>query len=415
MPGQRVLLRGATCVASLVFATAASVPARAGADDEVRGLWVLRTSLISPRSIDAVVRTAETSGFNTLMVQIRGRGEAYYQSAIEPRSSDLDSQPASFDPLGYTLAAAHRAGLRVHAWVNVDLVASAATLPRSHEHVVARHPEWLMVPKPLAPDLRSLDPRSPAYVGQLARWTRTASSSVEGLYVSPIPQAAQDYTVAVIREMTARYAIDGVHFDYARYPNELFDYSAAALNEFRASKAAVVTVRDRQRLDQAAQKDPAAWANMYPEGWTAFRRDRLTALMRRLQSAVKSVRPGLIVSAAVSPDPNSAKTHGLQDWSAWASARLLDVVCPMAYTSNLDEFSDVVVKARAAAAGLPVWAGIGAWQMPVAQTAAHVRAARRAGVGGVLLFSYDALTGADAKSSTYFASLREALLGLAPD
>src|SRR5262245_57372931 len=111
----------AVCALGVVLASsAASVPAQAQSD-EVRGLWVLRTSLTSAKSIDAVVRTAETSGFNTLMVQVRGRGEAYYQSAIEPRATELDGQPASFDPLAYAISTAHRAGLRVHAWVNIDL------------------------------------------------------------------------------------------------------------------------------------------------------------------------------------------------------------------------------------------------------------------------------------------------------
>ena len=36
------------------------------------------------------------------------------------------------------------------AWINVDLVSNAASLPRSDTHVVSRHPEWLMIPKALA-------------------------------------------------------------------------------------------------------------------------------------------------------------------------------------------------------------------------------------------------------------------------
>ena len=394
---------------ALVYAGSATLPARAETD-EVRGLWVLRTSLSSAKSIDAVVRTAESSGFNTLLVQVRGRGEAYYHSALEPRATELDGQPADFDPLAYTVAAAHRAGLRVHAWVNVELVSSAATLPRSRDHVVLRHPEWLMVPKSIAGDVRRVDVRSPAYVGQLARWTRAASTTVEGLYLSPIPEAAQDYTVSVVNEIVSRYQIEGLHLDYARYPNEQFDYSARAIGAFRELKAPAVALRERQRLDEAALRDPAAWPNMFPEGWAAFRRDRLTALIRRLHDGAKAARPGIIVSAAVAPDAHGARDHAYQDWSAWASARLVDAICPMAYTSDLAEFSAVVTRARASAAGLPIWAGIGAWQLPADRAVEHVRAARRAGVSGVLLFSYDALTASDATPSSYFANLRQAFL-----
>src|SRR5512134_3783003 len=77
---------------------AVTPPADAAAED-VRGLWVLRTSLTSADSIQTMVRAAASGGFNTLLVQVRGRGEAFYRSDLEPRASDLDRQPAAFDPL----------------------------------------------------------------------------------------------------------------------------------------------------------------------------------------------------------------------------------------------------------------------------------------------------------------------------
>ena len=381
------------------------------ADDEVRGLWVTRTSLTSPKSIESVIDAAQAGGFNTLLVQVRGRGESYYQSAIEPRASELDGQPADFDPLGVTLALARRAGLRVHAWVNVDLVSSASGLPRSRDHVVLRHPDWLMVPKPLAQQLQALDVRSPAYVGELSRWTRGASSTVEGLYLSPITSEAQAYTVRVVEEIAARYPIDGIHLDYARYPSVQFDYSARALAAFRASKVMQVSLTDRRRLDAAAAKDPAAWTNMFPEGWAAFRRDRLTALVQKLRVAVTTARPGVIVSAAVQPNPDVARAQLLQDWSGWASAGLIDVICPMAYSTDPQEFSASIARAKSGASGAPVWVGIGAWQLTVTRAVEHVQLARRAGASGVLLFSYDALAAVSTRPPTYFAGLRPTLLG----
>src|SRR5262245_4540523 len=70
---------------------------------EVRALWVVRTTLTSPDKIRAMVKAAADSGFNTLIVQIRGRGDAYYNSRVEPRATELKDQPASFDPLAVTL------------------------------------------------------------------------------------------------------------------------------------------------------------------------------------------------------------------------------------------------------------------------------------------------------------------------
>ena len=48
------------------------------------------------------------------------------------------------------LAAARAAGLHVHLWINVNLVADATRLPDARTRGVHRHPEWLMVPRALA-------------------------------------------------------------------------------------------------------------------------------------------------------------------------------------------------------------------------------------------------------------------------
>src|SRR5947207_15709082 len=48
--------------------------------NEVRALWVVRTTLTSPEKIRTMVQSAKDNGFNTLIVQVRGRGDSYYHS-----------------------------------------------------------------------------------------------------------------------------------------------------------------------------------------------------------------------------------------------------------------------------------------------------------------------------------------------
>src|SRR5205807_1290821 len=67
--------------------------------NEVRALWVVRNTLTSPETIHRMVESAATAGFNTLIVQVRGRGDAYYRSRWEPRAVELKDQPPDFDPL----------------------------------------------------------------------------------------------------------------------------------------------------------------------------------------------------------------------------------------------------------------------------------------------------------------------------
>lgn len=364
---------------------------RAGSvrEDEVRALWVLRSSLTSPGSIETMVRTAKASGFNTLLVQVRGRGDAYFSGGLEPRATLLANQPLTFDPLATTITAARAEGVKVHAWVSVNLVSSASELPGAREHVIYRHPEWLMVPRPLRLELEQIDPQNPAYVGKIARWIRGRPQEIEGLYLSPVSRSAADYTISVIADLAARYAIDGIHLDYARFPNAEFDYSASAIAEFRAEVAADIDEAERLRLDSAARVDPFAWPDALADRFAAFRRARMTTLVMRLGAAVKTRRPGIVLSSSVVADEADAFSQRLQDWRAWAERRLVDVICPMTYTADVDAFRQQVTAARDIAGQSVVWAGIGAYRLTPHRTMENILAARRLGVAGVALFSYD--------------------------
>ena len=375
-------------LAALLLAASASF--RAQPSPEVRALWVTRVSLTSPESISALVRSARASGFNTLLVQVRGRGDAYFADGLEPRADGLAAQRADFDPLQTVITRARAEGLRVHAWVNVNLVASAAELPAGRGHVVYRHPEWLMVPKPLAVELARAGSRSPEFLGRLARWTR-ATEEVEGLFASPgLPDAAA-HTVAVIDDIVARYPVDGVHLDYLRYPGPEFDYNLGVLREFRADLEPQLPDAERRRFDPRSVGDLIALTDLYPERWAGFRRSRLNSLVIRIRTAVKQRRPGVLLSAAVFPDATEAATRRFQDWRFWVENRWLDVVCPMAYTQDANVFDAQIASARQVAGARPVWAGIGAYRLTAARTVENIETARRLGASGVILFSYDSL------------------------
>lgn len=370
---------------------------------EIRALWVLRTSLTTPASIAALVKSAHAHGFNTLLVQVRGRGDAYFSGGIEPRAVDLQRQAASFDPLETVIAAARTNGLSVHAWVNVNLVSSAVDLPVARTHIVHRHPEWLMVPRELAPALARVNYTSPAYVGRLARWTRAQSEDVEGLYASPIQPGAAAHVESVVRDLASRYPIDGVHLDYARYPGARFDYSRASLAEFKAFIRPNISAATRRTLDSQERVDLFAYPDALPDEWKAFRISRMTALMTRLHHAVKSVRPEALVTVAAAPDIQEAYDHRLQDWRSWLQHGIVDAVCPMAYTPEPARFAEQIAAARQAAGSRAIWAGIGAYRLTAWQTVQNIQTARRLGAAGVVLFSYDSLIDPKLTSSDYLA------------
>ena len=378
-------------LAALLAACAVTVAAQPG-PAEVRALWVQRGSLASPAKIIAAVETAKEAGFNTLIVQVRGRGDAYYESRHEPRPALL-ARDSSFDPFALLVQRAHRAGLNVHAWVNVNLV-SDADPPASRTHIVYTHPEWLMVPRPLAAALGEMNPKRPAYLRQLSEYAKAHTDRVEGIFLSPVHDGAVEHTVKVIGDIAARYPVEGIHLDYIRFPNDEFDYGHETLDEFQSEVNDAVTRAERRELASRAKGRPLFYTEMFPQRWQQFRRARLTSLLERIRSTVKRRRPTAILSAAVFPDASDATNRRFQDWSGWLSNGLLDAICPMAYTTNAATFRTQIAAVEQYAGARPVWAGIGAYQLSPSATIDNIRSARQLGAEGVILFSYDNLDSA---------------------
>jgi uncharacterized lipoprotein YddW (UPF0748 family) len=347
----------------------------AGRSDEVRALWVRRASLESVDAIRRMVASASTAGFNTLFVQ------AFDDAAVA----------AQFDPVGETIAQAHAAGMRVHAWVDVARVTAPGELPFARTHVIYQHPEWLMVPRAIAAELLAIDARNPDYVGRLARWTRSNTDRVDGLYISPVQSDAAAHVAEIVRDLVRRYAVDGVYFDHVQYPAIDFDYSAKSLATFRDFMRGQLSLAERQRIDAAETIDPFAYPNELSDQWRLFRQSQLTALVARLRSIVKAARPDAIVSAAVVPDVATAASSRLQDWRTWLENGFLDALCPMASGVNGTQVAAELAQVQALAGGKPVWAGIGANRLSQRETLDDIGVARKAGAQGIILFSYDSL------------------------
>ncbi len=384
-------LRGCALAVAMALALTSALVSSPQPSGETRALWVVRTTLTSPTAIRDMVAAAKAGGFNTLFVQVRGRGDAYYSSRLEPRARALETQPVTFDPLAQVLREAHGAGLSVHAWLCVNLVADVSDVPSSSAHLVRRHPEWLMVPRELVPKRGRLDPHSPSFLPTLVAWTRRQEGRVEGVFVSPIARGAAAHIVRVVDDLVSRYAVDGLHLDYARYPGAQFDFSEGALAAFASEIARTLRPDAAAQLERIRRASPLALVDLYPNSWQDFRRDRLTDLVRRIRSTAVVRRPGTLVSAAVAPEIDVARESRGQDWPAWASGGLVDAVCPMAYSTDAGLYLRQLVAARAASEGRLLFAGIGAYRLSVGQTIRHIELARQAGADGIALFSYDSL------------------------
>ena len=358
---------------------------------EVRALWVVRTTLTSPEKIRAMVQAAKDNGFNTIIVQVRGRGDAYYRSRKEPRAMELKDQPVEFDPLALTLSEAKRRGLKVHAWVNTSLLANLDALPTDRRHVYHRHPEWLAVPRPIAADLYRMSPRDPRYRDRILEWSKANRAELEGIYTGPANAKVRQHLYDIWMDILKNYDVDGLHFDYVRLASPDFDYSRTSLENFHKWLEPRLSAEERRNLKVALKEHPLAEAEAYPGSFADFQREQITILVERIYRGVKQRKPRVTVSAAVFANDENAFTRRFQDWRRWLSLGILDVACPMAYSIDTAVFQkQIEVATRSAhSSGRTVWAGIGAYRIPVESTVEKIQIARGLGADGIVLFSYD--------------------------
>lgn len=293
----------------------------AAASPPLRALRVPAAMIRTSAAVPEVVDEARRLGFTALFVQVRDLGEAYYRSSLEPRATPLHLEPG-YDPLAAMVTAAHDAGLQIHAWLPLTEAADSTSLPGARGHVLYTHPEWLMVPRAIAAELRRLDPRSPEYLGRLTRWIRATPGTPTRLYLSPGSADASAHLAAVAREIVSRYELDGLHLDAVGLPGPDLDYGVASTEAFRRDSQRALTTADRVRLEEEHAVSPLAYPQHAPEAWDSFRRARVTGLLMRIRSAVRGVRTSVRISAAVRGLPDVS----FEDPRSWSELSVVDSV-----------------------------------------------------------------------------------------
>lgn len=170
---------------------------------EVRAVWLAtnygldwprnRTSVEEQkRELITILEDLKKYNFNTVMFQVRARGETFYQSKIEPMSSIVagnTSRLNTFDPLAFALQECRKRGLECHAWI--------VTYPLGTNRHVTNLGGTSVVKK------------QPAIVKQFK----------EEWFLDPGNPLTDDYLLSIVKEIVQNYDVDGIHFDYIRYPD----------------------------------------------------------------------------------------------------------------------------------------------------------------------------------------------------
>ena len=226
------------------------------------------------------------ANFNTVMLQTRLRGDLIYPSVIETFPESLTGKTGrnpGYDPLAFAIEECHKRGMELHAWI--------VTIP------VGNHRQINLLGK-----------------HSVVRKNRKICKQYQGSwYLDPGHPRTADYLAGIVRELVSRYDVDGVHFDYIRYPENARRFPD----------------KDTYRK-YGKGKDLKQW-----------RRENITAIARRLHAEVKQLKPWVKVSS--SPvgkfkDTNRYSSLGwnayetvYQDAQGWLKEGIHDALFPMMY------------------------------------------------------------------------------------
>jgi len=172
------------------------------------GAWIATVANIDWPSKEAVGNTErqqaemifildslQSIGINAVILQVRPTSDALYDSELEPVSHWLTGKQGSWgeqtpwDPLEWTVDAAHARNMEVHVWLNPYRVnlATTDTSILAPSHIMRRHPDWFW-----------------CYNKQ---W-----------YFDPGLDVTREWICTIVQDIVTRYDIQAIHMDDYFYP-----------------------------------------------------------------------------------------------------------------------------------------------------------------------------------------------------
>lgn len=340
-----------------------------------KGLWILREDMVSRQRIDTFLKDADELGFTDLFVQIRGRGDAMYNSKFVEKSSLITD--SSFDPLKYVCDEGHKRGFNIHAWFNTYVLYSNKSENPSDLHVLSIFPEWIEWDENTSND-----------------WDKLKGlenlNNFEGVYLSPLHPQVNRYLLVLMKEIISEYNIDGLHLDYVRYQGPVYGYNPEGMKRFYDK----YNVNPRLFLKGAPLWNDSQSYQLFRKLYDQYRREAINALIRELSDYNRKLNLPVILSAAVKASPLDAKNNFFQDWAEWMNRGWLDLAVPMNYTTRSRTFEENIFEIKEMIEpGLlsKVWMGVGIWNQSYSEFEEKINTSYTMNFQNYVVFSYNVL------------------------
>ena len=316
------------------------------APDAFRGVWEHSGMGLYPGDWERTCAVVADAGMSDILTNVSWPGKAHYASALVPRSSTFSLWG---DQLQQATKAAHRHGLKLHAWKVC----------------------WRMdgAPESLLKSMRA--------AGRL----QVTSDGKELKWLCPSDDRNLAYEKDIVRELLRNYEIDGIHLDYIRYTGSRACFCQGCRKRFENAYGR----RVKQWPKDARMGGPQAGA------YSAWRVKQITRYVRDVGAIVDSMRPQARLSAAVYGKYPQCVGSVAQDWGGWLKQGYVDFVCPMNYANDIERFAGYTSSQLALpVGGGAVYPGIGVTatesRLDVVGALEQIKRARDLGAQGFTLY-----------------------------
>ena len=264
--------------------------------------------LADRQDIRGLVNFAKRMGAKTLFVQIYRSNIAWFPSKVsDSRSYEAYRKNLSADPFELLIKEAHASGLEVHAWLNLLSLSANENAP-----ILKRYgPEILTRNRQEKKTLQDYKIDNQYFLEPGDLRVRETLSTVVGEVLRAYPE------------------LDGIQFDYIRYPDKNPDYGYTRMNMERFKK-----MTGRQIIDA---ESPA---------WKDWKRAQVTDLLRTLVKKTRRLRPNLEISTTGLMPYYRANLEAYQDWRYWIDRGIVDFVTLMCYAPDVREFEKYLADAK---------------------------------------------------------------------
>ncbi|MCX7824798.1 MAG: family 10 glycosylhydrolase [Verrucomicrobiae bacterium] len=315
---------------------------------EFRAFWCHSAFGVEGMTWDEAIKNLADNGFTAIFPNMLWGGVAFYPSKVLPVAPDVSEKG---DQIAQCVAACKKYGVEIHVWK------------------VNWNTGW----------------RAPKeFIERMRRENRLQASSKgkEEPWLCPSHPENQKLEIASMVEVARDYDVDGIHFDYIRYPNNDHCFCNGCRERFAQATGARVPNWPKDVLNDGPLR----------QQWLNWRRGNITAVVKATSEQARAIKPRIKISAAVFRNWPTDRDSVGQDWKLWCDNGWLDLVCPMDYTESNTKFENFVASQKRWAGRVPLRPGIGASasrsHLTPEQVIQQIHITRRHDTKGFIIFNY---------------------------